>query len=168
MKKILRSLLYTKAEEKLAAKENLGRTKTERFLSLTTAETNVVNYILDHYINHAEAPQDQLVYDHFEKAAAGEEIGLLDDVLQETFYDGASNQRLLENEVEVQAAQNLVATCKEAIKIAIQGVTNPVSKAIAKGTDDAVAHLFATLQGKPKGEDSKMKASMRKNAQALA
>jgi hypothetical protein len=59
MKKILRSLLYTKAEEKLAAKENLGRTKTERFLSLTTAETNEALPHLRHAARSAQPPPRQ-------------------------------------------------------------------------------------------------------------
>jgi hypothetical protein len=69
VKAVLRSLLHRDPIEKPPTKVNLGRTKAERLLNLTTPEKNVLDYVLDHYTTHAEAPHYQLVYEHFELRA---------------------------------------------------------------------------------------------------
>lgn len=165
MRKVIRSVTYQERAEKDDATKNLGHTKPERLLNLTKVEQEVLNHVIDFYTTQGEAPSFKLVFDHFDQLARSEEVTLLEETTAETFYEGASYKKLFEDEVEEQASQKLVADLKEGIKIATQGVS--VKGSQVKGTDDAVAHIFSTIQGKPKDDTGRMKASMKANATAL-
>jgi len=165
VKKVLRSFLYSAPEEKDKAKTNLAYCRQDRLLNLNKLETEITDLIFEFFTNNAEAPAYQLVYDHFETAANTEAIQYLDEVSSLTFFEGSSFVTLFEQEVEDQAAANLVATAKEVIVIATQGLKTKTG--VIKGTDAAVGHFFTSAKAKPPNETGRMKASMRENNQAL-
>lgn len=165
MKKVLRSLTYADPAEKDKAKANLGYARPDRLLNLSKAEDKVLNHVVDFYASNGEPPALQLVYDFFEQANASEETTLVEELTAENFYEGASFRTIFEGEVEEQAAQNLVSTCKDAIKIATQGIQEKGT--LIKGTQEAVAHLFSAARPAPPNETGRLKASMTENKDAL-
>lgn len=166
MKKILRSIMWQDPTEKGDATENPRVTKTDRFLSLSQAEKEIVSFCLDFLITYAEAPALRLVYDNFETLAKPDIITYLEEVILEPIYIGASFKAHLEVVVEEQAVEELSRLAKEAVKIASTGIL--VKGAMVKGTDMAVAHLFASLRGTPKDNTNKVPNSLRKATQALS
>jgi hypothetical protein len=165
VRKIIRSTCYVDPTEKTAAKENLGRTRIERLLNHSKAETAVLSHVLDFYAKTSEAPSLQSVFDHFEALNSAPEVTLIEEATAEKLYDGASYKKLFEDEVETQAAELFTATCKEAIKIATQGTT---TKGItSKGTTAAIAHIFSAARTPPEEEGKRFQASMKNNNQAL-
>lgn len=166
MRKIIRATTYRDRAELAAAQANLGYTKPDRLLNLSTPERAVLEHIVEFFANHGEPPSHKVVYDHFDAAAKAEETTLLEEVLAEPFPEGASYRQIFEDEVEEQAAQKLRQDCQEAVKIATQGVKVPKGQNL-KGTDDAVSYLFSALTTKPREENGRFKASLRANAQAL-
>lgn len=165
MKKILRSAVYVDTTEKDRSTTNLGSVRTDRLINLSRTEEGILEFLTDFYATSAEAPGFQFVYDHFEQAGNPEAITMLEEISAERFYEGASFDALFETEVEDQASQRLIRTCKEAIKIATQGLN--INKTMVKGTDEAVSHLFSSAQGKPADDTGKISISMKDNDQAL-
>jgi replicative DNA helicase len=162
MRKILRSVTWLDVAEKPIATENFRSLRPDRLLNLRRTEQNVLEWVVDFYSQHQEAPQLNVVMDHFEAASANEEVTLVEEISKEQHYQGASFKSLFEAEVEEQAAQNLANGLKEAIKIATTGVTT--KQGPIKGTDAAIAHVFSSARTKPTDSDAKMPASLRASA----
>lgn len=165
MKKIIRSAIYADTSEKDRATRNLGMIRSDRLINQSKTEGEVLDFITDFYGNHGEAPQLNYVYDYFEQANNSGAVTLVEEVSAENFYEGASFDSLFEEEVETQASQSLARVCKEAIKIATTGLD--VNRTTVKGTDEAIAHLFASAKTAPKDQDGKLSSSLNKNEQAL-
>lgn len=165
MRKLLRSLVWeTPAEEKPAA-ENYNSVRRDRFLALKQAEEVVLDHLLAFYQQYSSAPSLRVVYDHFEKANLPEEVALLSEVAGESQYTGSSFISTVEDEVEHQGALCLIATCKHAIKIATDGITE--GGKTVKGTNEGVAHLFSALKMKPRKDADGLAADMGKASGAL-
>jgi len=109
-----------------------------------------------------EAPQVDSLLDHFEQAKDPEAVVLIEESAALSPYFAGSFTDLVEQEVEDQAAGNLAVTCKNAIKIASQGLK--IGKGVVKGTDEAVAYIFSEAKGKPTIGDGKMPASLTASA----
>lgn len=154
----------TPVEEKPAA-ENFNNVRFDRFLSLKKSETAVLTHLLDFFQQHGEAPSIRVVYDYFEQANLPEEVALMSEIAGESQYTGASFTQTVEDEVEHQGGLCLISTCKHAIAIATQGVTEG-GKTI-KGTNEAVAHLFTALRMKPRLDSGGLAADMAKATPAL-
>jgi len=165
MRRVIRSLTYMDPREKLEAKINLGFSKIERLLNLTKTEKEVLEHIVDFFTASGEAPSFKLVFDHFDNLSRSEEVSFLTEAQAEQFYESASFKVLFEGIVEEQASQSAVSVLKEGIKIATVGVT--MNGTLIKGTDAAVAHAFSALQGTPKEDSGRLKASMRQNSVKL-
>lgn len=165
MKKIIRSLVWTDQAEKEEASNNYKHVVGERFLNMRKVETTVLEYLLDFFQRKAESPQLSSLLDHFETAQDAEAVVLIEEAAPLKPYHAASFTDLIEQEVEFQAAGNLAQTCKNAIKIATDGLK--IGKGIIQGTDEAVAYLFSEVTGKPDTGDGKMSASLKESSQGL-
>jgi len=165
MKKVVRSLVWLKPEEKPEATTNFKAVTPERFLNLRKVERTVLDYMFDFYQRQTEAPQFDNVFDHFESIPDPEAVVLLEEAATLSPYYTGSFVDLVEQEVEDQAAGNLAQMCKNAIKIASTGLQ--IGKGIVKGTDEAVAYLFSEAKGKPTAGDDRMAASLLKSSNEL-
>jgi len=165
MKSVLRGLVYEADTEKDNATDNYKRVERSRFVSLLKADEAVLDYLLEFYQKYAEAPQLQSVYNQLEKDNQVEEVMVLEEVLTEQFLEGASFQDLLEAEVEQQAAERLTRTLKQGIKIANAGET--LNKIKIKGTDAALAFIFAESEGKPADQEGRMPARIQDSQKEL-
>jgi len=165
MKKVVRSLVWMKPEEKDEATANFKALTPERFLNLRKVERTVLDYMFDFYQRQTEAPQFDNVFDHFESIPDPEAIVLLEETATLSPYYTGSFVDLVEQEVEDQAAGNLAQMCKNAIKIASAGLK--IGKGVVKGTDEAVAYLFSEAKGKPSAGDNRMAASLTKSSGQL-
>ena len=166
MKKVVRSLVWAKPEEKDDATKNYKVVAPERFLNMRKVETTVLEYLTDFYQRQAEAPQVDALLDHFEQAQDPEAVVFIEEVAALKPYYGGSFTDLVETEVEEQAAGNLTQMCKNSIKIATTGMK--IGKGIVKGTDEAVAYLFSEAKGKPTAGDDRMASSMKESSVALS
>lgn len=151
MRKIVRSLSWKEQQEKDAATKNFGVARKERLLNLRKVEEEIIDYQLEFYTNYGEAPSFTTVYDHFNALNKAEEIVYLEDVGTESFYETASFEKTFEEEVEKQAADKLLETCREAVTIATKGIQSKTG--LIKGTDEAVNYLFSTVRQKPTAGD---------------
>jgi len=158
VKKVIRSLVWSKPEEKDETTKNFKHIITDRFLNLRKVESTVLEYLTDFYQRKMEAPQVDSLLDHFEQAQDPEAVVLIEEAAALSPYFAGSFTDLVEQEVEDQAAGNLAVTCKNAIKIASQGLK--IGKGIVQGTDEAVAYIFSEAKGKPSIGDGKMPASL--------
>lgn len=147
MKKVLRSLIWVEPAEKLDAAKNFGFVHKERLLDLRQVESEVFDFLTDFYVQYGEAPTGSVLHDHFENLNKTENVVLVEEVLTEHFYSGASLERTFEDEVELQSSNRLVQDCKKAVQIATQGVKT--KGGLIKGTDQAVDFLFSSLTSKP-------------------
>jgi len=162
VKKVVRSLVWSRPEEKDEATKNFRVVAPERFINLRKVESTVLEYLTDFYQRKAEAPQLDSLLDHFEQANDPEAVVLIEEAAALKPYYAGSFTDLIEQEVEEQAAGNLAITCKNAIKIASQGLK--IGKGIVQGTDEAVAYLFSEAKGKPVTGDGRMAASLAASA----
>ena len=165
MKKIVRSLAWTSSGEKDDASSNYRNVTPERFTNLRKVEGTVLEYLTDFYQRQAEAPQLSSLLDHFEQAQDAEAVVFIEEATAEKPYYGASFADLVDREVEDQAAGTLTHICKNAIKIATQGLK--LGKNTVQGTDEAVAYLFTEAKGKPNVGDGRMPASLKESSQDL-
>lgn len=147
MRKIIRSLLWTTAEEKKEASENYKVARADRLVFMKQAESKVLEYLVDFFVTHGESPSLQVVKDYFEQAAMPEEVTLVDAAAVDQFYSGSSFTQTFEVEVETQAVLKLKFTCQESLKIATTGIV--AKGVIYKGVDEAVAYLYSSVEGKP-------------------
>jgi len=165
MKRIIRSTCWTDQTEKVQAAENYKHLQPDRLSNLSSTEREVLDYLTDFFGRTGEPPQLNTVFNHFEGLNNAQATTLTEEATAEQFYAGASFQDLFEKEVEEQAQQNLVQTCRNAVKIATQGTT--IGNTTVQGADAAVAYLFSEARGTPKGSDGKMNSNMRANKDAL-
>lgn len=165
MKKVVRSLVWLKPEEKAEATVNFKVVMPERFLNLRKVERTVLDYMFDFYQRQTEAPQFDNVFDYFESVPDPEAIVFLEEAAILSPYYTGSFIDLVEQEVEDQAAGNLAQMCKNAIKIASTGLQ--IGKGTVKGTNEAVAYIFSEAKGKPSSGDDRMAASLAKSSDEL-
>lgn len=158
MKRIVRSLLWKDPQERADASANYKIARSDRLAYLKQPEVKVLEYLMDFFVQHGEAPSLQVAKDYFEAANLTEELLLVEEAAAEQFYMGSSFDSTFEVEVETQAVLKLKLTCQEAMKIASAGVT--VKGTTYKGVDDAVAYLFSSVEGKP-GMTDRMSSNMK-------
>jgi len=118
MKRIIRSTCWTDQNEKVQAAENYKHLQPDRLSNLSSTEREVLDYLTDFFGRTGEPPQLNTVFNHFEGLNNAQATTLTEEATAEQFYAGASFQDLFEKEVEEQAQQNLVQTCRNAVKIA--------------------------------------------------
>lgn len=160
MRRIFRSSFWRDPTERDDATKNLRKLQRDRLLNLTSPEQELTDHLIDFLNRTSESPQFQRVYDHFEVARSVEVLAILDETPTQTFYRGASFADELEEEVERQAADNLTALCKRVVQIATKGLTE--KGVTIKGTDAAVASIFAEARGKPTSGLGRIPANMKK------
>lgn len=165
MKKIIRSLAWSTQAEKPLATKNYGVTVPDRLLASNKTEREILEYLVEFYTLHGEAPSLTVVYDEFENRKNAEASTFVQDTMGEQFYSGSSYEQTFENEVEEQTVQKLVTDCKQAILIAKQGIL--VQGTQIKGPDEAVSFLVSTAQGVPPSGKGKLPADMKKAEQGL-
>lgn len=166
MKKILRSLAWVDHTEKDEIKKNYEHVQTDRLLNTAAAERKVLDHLMTFYQNSGEPTQLQLALDHFEASNESDAVTLVEEIAAQSPYLAASFKQLFEEEVEDQAAQNLAATAKLAIKIATQGAQ--IGKSTVKGTDEAVAYLYSSIREKPKDQTNRQPASMKASSKEIS
>lgn len=159
MKKILRGLMWQDPAEKDAATKNLQFCQPDRLLALPKPEQEVMNHCVEFLLKHSEAPALRLVYDLYETANRPEIITVLEEVISEPLYVGATFESHFEVTVESQAQEELTRVLKEASKIATSGITT--NGVLTKGVDAAVAHLFTSAKTSPKNDKDRVPNSLK-------
>ncbi len=165
MKRIIRSIVWVDSNEKATAVETYKTVAVDRLVSLTATETEILEHCIEFFSRTSEAPQFDLVYDHFKQAADAEAVTFLEDCIGNKPFSGASFSDLFETIVESQASNRLVSLCKTAIKISTQG--EKIGNSTIKGHDEAVTHLFSSLENKPSIDNNPIKPNMRENITSL-
>ena len=99
MNKVLRGVMWQDPAERQAAAENLQVVQVDRLLSLSAAEREVMVFCTDFMVNNAEAPALRLVYDYFETANRPEAVSLLEQIITEPLYVGATFKSALTKSV---------------------------------------------------------------------
>jgi len=165
VKQLLRSLWWQEQNERVEATENLGWTNGDRLKNLTHIEEAILDFLVEFFRDHAEAPHLQTVKDHFTEENEYEPVTFLDEAIDEPFYSKGSYEKRYEDEVEKQAAEKFVETCKVAARIATRG--EEIGQEMVKGTNAAVAYIFTTVEGKPEDNAGLLPHNMDKGEQAL-
>ena len=165
MKKILRSLMWRETAEQASAKGNYERVLKDRLLNLGIAEKEVLDFCLEFLQTNGEAPQFAIVADYFESSQQLAVLTCLEDVVEETFYESASFEALWEQEVEKQATEHLVNTCRTAVKVAVTGADIEGKK--VKGVNEAATYILTEARGKPEDPKGRMPSSLRESASQL-
>lgn len=159
MKRLLRSLTWVGLSERDPALENLKLLEFQRFTNLTSTEEAVLNAVNGYYVQTAESPSLASVVKLFEEQNKAEELQFLEEASKESFSAGADFSQLFEHEVGQQAANKFLTVCREAMKIATQGIT--VKGKLIKGADAAVSYIFSTATGAPRKEGDRVPVSMK-------
>lgn len=166
MKEILRSLVATTPDEKILHTENFKTVQVDRLLSLRKSERAILDHVTEFYQRHAEAPQYDTTFSHFELAQDAETVVLMEEIFVAKPVTGGSFKDLFEREVESQAAINLTEKLKNATKIATQGLK--IRNQLVQGTDAAVAYVFSEVTGKPPSSDGRMDPSLTTSSKDLS
>lgn len=158
MRAVLRGLLFLEDTEKTEATENYASVDPSRLLALDEHEERVLEFMLDFFARHAEAPSYQAIHGNYATPATLKDMELVEEVSAQIFQSGGSFTDLYEREVEEQGTLHMKRQMKEALTIATDGVD--VKGQLVKGIEPAVAHLFTAVRTPPPKDSGRLPADM--------